>query len=30
LTKALALAEQSAPELVAQTNEFIAKLPAEG
>jgi Flp pilus assembly protein TadD len=30
LTKALALAKESAPELVAQTNEFIAKLPAEG
>lgn len=30
LSKALALAKQSAPDLVAQTNEFIAKLPAEG
>lgn len=30
LTKALTLAKQSAPELVAQTNEFIAKLPPEG
>ncbi|MDB5218365.1 MAG: Tetratricopeptide 2 repeat-containing protein, partial [Myxococcaceae bacterium] len=30
LTKALALAKSSAPELVAQTNEFIAKLPPEG
>jgi tetratricopeptide (TPR) repeat protein len=30
LTKALTLAKRSAPELVAQTNEFIAKLPPEG
>jgi tetratricopeptide (TPR) repeat protein len=30
LTRALTLAERSAPELVAQTNEFIAKLPPEG
>jgi tetratricopeptide (TPR) repeat protein len=30
LTKALSLAKAHAPELVAQTNEFIAKLPPEG
>jgi tetratricopeptide (TPR) repeat protein len=30
LTKALTLAKRLAPELVAQTNEFIAKLPPEG